>query len=142
MARDVGSHTRAGLPTDHFPLEVVLRMRLSGGKVDPNQNARWNLKAATPEQKAAFDAEVMERMRAVGAAEGYLAVDVAWTAMRDAVAGAMERHIPKVEVRAKKPWISDETVELMVHRRELAAQGQIGEAQEPDTRPGRTVRNG
>ena len=52
----------------------------------------------------------------------------AWVTLRDGVKGAIEEHVPKMPQKPKRAWITAETMELVEHRKALAASGLIEDA--------------
>ena len=131
MIKDVQSATWASLNTDHFPLEVEVQLKLSG-KRKPNQGAaqpRYNFQGLDENTQAAFDAKVREKLRAEGPQD---TVDGHWKAFCGAVQGAMAEVIPKAPKKAKRPWITADTMELIEHRKCLAELGLVGDARSLD----------
>jgi len=127
--KDVRSRPFAGLPTDHFPLEVELQVRLRAAKGRGQAIERWDFGAASAEQKERFDVEVAAVEQEMETAGG---VEEAWAALVGAVEGAMRRNIPPKARPPRKPWIRQSTLELIEHRRALAATGLVKEAKELD----------
>jgi len=90
---------------------------------------RWDFGAASAEQKERFDVEVAAVEQDMETAGG---VEEAWAALVGAVEGAMRRNIPPKARPPRKPWIRQSTLELIEHRRALAATGLVKEAKELD----------
>jgi len=129
MVQDVESDTRAGVPSDHFPLRVRIRLRLRARRKDEEGRVRWDFAAATEEQKRDFDEFVADRAGQIGRMEN---VDKGWSVLKDTIDEALPRFIPKKERQAKRPWIRTETLELMASRAALAELGQLKDARELD----------
>jgi len=127
----VGSDTGAGLPGDHFPLIVDLRIRAGRGADGRGgqRRARWDFRAATEEDLAAYDNRVASSLQEVVGAED---VEGAWEVLREAVRRGAEQSIPEMPARPRKPWITRGTMEMIASRQALAALGQLKEARELD----------
>jgi len=125
IVQDVRSRTRAGLPTDHFPLEVRARIKLGAATPRQTPPKRWDFGGATEEQRRGFDAAVAATLPLVGAAAS---VEAAWQVILHGVQAAMKEHIPPKVREPRRPWISGPTMELIARRRGLVELGQIGAA--------------
>ena len=55
-----------------------------------------------------------------------------WGALKGAVLGAMEAHVTEAPKRPRRVWISQETMEMLEHRKALAQAGLVAEAQALD----------
>ena len=122
MVKDVQSSTWASLRTDHFPLEVEIRLRLKGKKKHdkPATAPKYVFQHAPQEMLQTYDDEVVKGAAGLGqesTAEG------AWSKLRKAVTTALENVMPKADKNTKRPWISEETLEMLEHRRALAEEG-------------------
>jgi len=129
LVRDVRSNTKAGLSTDHFPLEVRLALKLRRASQKRHPVVRWDFRAITEEGKTAFDVAVAGCEADV---EKAASVEEGWEILRDAVNGALEQHVPRKPAEARRPWIRSGTLELHAHRQALAALGQLKDARELD----------
>jgi len=97
MVKDARSRATAGLPTDHFPVEVAVCLKLRAAAKRGGAREAWDFQAATEEQKQAYDQEAArcekDMERATNVAES-------WSITEDGVREAMRRHIP---AKTKRP---------------------------------------
>ena len=131
VVKDVRSNTEYGMNSDHFPLEVTLQVRLSARRPDkagPPQ-ARYDFRGLDEEAKAGLDARVIQAAPAMEVADS---VDTAWGLFAEAAMAAMKECVPEKVRKPRRPWITPETMELVEHRKALAAAGFLLEARELD----------
>jgi len=127
--KDVRSRPGAGLPSDRFPVEVRLLIRLVGRSKPGKGPELWDFEALMDEHKAAYDSAVAGAIDSIIEAP---TIDGAWAALSAGIKKAMQDHVPRQERRAKRPRISTHTLELIEHRRALAEAGAIKDARELD----------
>ena len=131
MIKNVESNTRASLTTDHFPLEVTVQVKLGAGNKahGPQRAPKRDFPAITNEGwRGLYDATRIINI-AMGNAE---TVEAAWIALKAGTTKAMEENVPEQARRARRPWISQDTLELIEHRKALAAAGMARGARDID----------
>ena len=119
---DVYSQPRANLDSDHFPLVVCMRVKL-GAKSKPAKYARWDFANASQESIAAMNREIEERLDRTNLQGGGLSQ--VWEQLSNTYAKAIEHHVPKIVFKPKKPWISEDTLQLIEQRGRLRVQGDM-----------------
>jgi len=101
VVRDVRSRPSAGLPSDHFPLEIEVLVKLGASRATAPIK-RWDFRTATEEQVQGFDAAVLEAADGVRDASS---VQEAWETLERTVNEALDKWIPAAGPKAKRPWI-------------------------------------
>ena len=131
MVKDVESITWAGVNSDHFPLEVTLRLRLGNrrGQEGGQERPKYDFGALTEEARADLASRTTEWPAEVAAAA---TVNDAWTGLQVGATKAMADCVPKAPKRARRAWITEETLEMVEHRKALAGQGLILDARALD----------
>ena len=114
-----------GRGCDHVP--VVAQMRVKVKKVKKNRKIRkdWNILRRNEAIKDQYTIEVAnryERLTEEGEGEG---VNLEWQVLQESLVGAAEAIIPKERRRRKKPWITDEILDLMDDRRRLKSIAEV-----------------
>ena len=114
-----------GRGCDHVP--VVAQMRVKVKKVKKNRKIRkdWNILRRNKAIKDQYTIEVAnryERLTEEGEGEG---VNIEWQVLQESLVGAAEAIIPKERRRRKKPWITDEILDLMDDRRRLKSIAEV-----------------
>ena len=90
---------------------------------------RYDFKQLEGQAAEHFDGQIAAEI--TGAAEQSTPTE-AWGQIEKAVQGAMERHVPEAAKKPRRVWISAETMEMLEHRKALAAAGLVGDAQALD----------
>ena len=129
MVKDVESDVKASINSDHYPLLVQLQVKLRAKRNHGNQREKgFHFAGATDEQLTKYDEIFLGLM-----AEGLTGdIEVDWERIKGAIKKAagevmQEKHLPP-----KKEWISEETLSMLEHRRELIAAGLTQTARELD----------
>ena len=128
---DVQSITWAGLNSDHFPLEVLVKAKLGRRPQSGNGGAttRYDFTTIDDEARAALDEGVSALETRVTASE---TIGGAWEVLKNGALQAMEANVPHKPMKARRAWITADTFELLEHRRALAAEGLVADARAID----------
>ena len=131
MVKDVESVTWASLNTDHFPLEVTVKLRLAAKAKDRGEGVPVKYQFTRLEEHVLeeYDRGVMTELAQGGAPD---TVEGHWEVLSDAVKYSMKEHIPPAPKRAKRPWITAETMEVLEHRKCLMELGLVADARSLD----------
>jgi len=129
IVQDVRSNTGAGLPTDHFPVEARVRIRLAARDRGNERPDGWDFGAATEEQKKMYDEAVARSLLNI---EGAPNVEAAWKELEQSVKTSLEASMPMRRARPRRPRTSEEAMDMMACRRALARQGMENDARELD----------
>ena len=112
MVKNVESVVRAGLNSDHFPLDVVVELRLrAGARRKADRPPKRDFAALDAEGRKELDDMVVELFNQAVAAQGHGSgehegLNGTWEALREAVSAAVERVVPEVPLRPRREWIS------------------------------------
>ena len=119
---DICSQPRANLDSDHFPVKVCMRVKL-GAKAKPARYAKWDFNGATKETIASMNKDIEDGIANENLKEGR-PTDI-WHKLSSAYLQAIERNIPKISSRPRKPWITQSTLDLLEERGRLRQQGDM-----------------
>ena len=129
MVKDVESDVKASMNSDHYPLLVQLQVKLRAKKAKPEQRERgYDFAGATEGQRAEFDRRFLEL------AEGRLVgnIEEDRNIIKEAIKTAARETVCEKQPPPKKEWISEETLNMLEHRRALIEAGLTQTARELD----------
>ena len=90
---------------------------------------RYDFNSITEPQQKALREEAVGWREAVETANS---VNEAWNVLKNRATTSMEEHVPQMPKQTRRAWITSDTMELVQHRRALAAHGLLEDARAMD----------
>ena len=131
MIHNVRSRTSASVNSDHFPLEVTVALKLASIKPSKQQPKapKYDFRALNDESKWNYQQEVLAQE---GAILGAATIQESWDKFAETIKEALKNNVPEAAKKAKRAWLTANTMELVEHRKALAEAGLIEDARNLD----------